>query len=73
MLMGYYWPIMESNSSEYAKKCKKCQIHGNLIHAPAQELHPITTICPFSQWGFDLVGEIHPSSSNGHRFTIIAI
>ena len=72
MRMGYYWPRMELDSFEYAKRCKKCQMHGNFIHAPTQELHPITTICPFSQWGFDLIGEIHPSSSNGHWFIITA-
>ena len=70
MHMGYYWPTMESYLSEYAKSYKKCQMHGNLIHAPSQELHPNITICPFSQWGFDLIGEIHPSSSNGHKFII---
>ena len=72
MRTGYYWPTMESNSFEYAKRCKKCQMHSNLIHAPTQELHPTITICPFSQWGLDLIGEIHPSSSNGHRFIITA-
>ena len=48
MRMGYYWPTMESDSSKYAKRCKKCQMHGNLIHAPTQELHPNITICLFS-------------------------
>jgi len=28
---------------------------------------------PFCQWGLDLVGKIHPSSSNNHKFIITAI
>lgn len=61
---------MEKDSYHFAKKCPKCQIHGNLIHAPAQEPQPFTTSWPFCQWGLDLVGKIHPSSSNGHKFII---
>ena len=32
--MGYYWPTMQANVVCYAKSCQKCQLHGNLIHAP---------------------------------------
>lgn len=28
---------------------------------------------PLSQWGLDLVGKINPSSSNEHKFILIAI
>ena len=70
--MGYYWPTMERKSFTFVKTCSKCQIHGNLIHASAQELQPFTPTWPFSQWGLDLVGKIHPSSSNGHKFIITA-
>lgn len=70
--MGYFWPTMERDSFTYAIKCKQCQIHGNLIHAPAQELYPMIGSWPFSQWGLDLVGKIKPSSSNGHKFILIA-
>lgn len=68
--LGYYWPHMEQESYQFVKRCSKCQIHGNLIHAPAQELHPFATTWPFCKWGLDLVGKIHPSSSNGHKFII---
>jgi len=32
----------------------------------------VTTPWSFSQWGRDLVGKIHPSSSNDHKSIIIA-
>lgn len=35
---GYYWPTMERDAYQFVKKCKQCQIHGDLIHALAQEL-----------------------------------
>ncbi|KAJ9535969.1 hypothetical protein OSB04_un000861 [Centaurea solstitialis] len=38
MTPGYYWPTMEIDSATFVKRCKVCQLHGNLIHAPAVEL-----------------------------------
>jgi hypothetical protein len=37
--------------------------------APAAMLHPIIKPCPFRGWALDFIGQIHPSSSKGHRFT----
>lgn len=63
---------MERDSFKIARTCKQCQIHGNLIHAPAQELHVLATSWTFCQWGLDLVGKINPSSYNGHKFILVA-
>lgn len=38
MRTGYCWPTMEKDSYQFVKKCKQCQIHGDLVHAPTQEL-----------------------------------
>ena len=59
---GYYWPTMENDAFNFAKKCVACQKHGNAIHAPAVALHSLTTPWPFHTWAFDLIGPIHPSS-----------
>ena len=69
---GYYWPTMQADAVRYAKSCKKCQMHENLIHAPRRELIPSTTHWPFQKWAFDLVRKIHPSSSTGPKFIITA-
>lgn len=37
MRTGYYWPSMEKDSYYFVRKCKKYQVHGDLIHALAQE------------------------------------
>ena len=71
--MDYCWPTMQVDVAHYAKSCKKCQLHGNLIHAPRHKLSPSVTYWPFQQWAFDLVGKIHPSSSSGHKFIITTI
>ena len=28
---------------------------------------------PFSTWGIDVIGAIHPAASNGHRYILVAI
>ena len=33
----------------------------------------MTTPWPFSVWGIDIIGEIVPKASNGHRYIIVAI
>ena len=32
LLLGYYWPIMKSDSEELVKTCHACQILGDAIH-----------------------------------------
>jgi hypothetical protein len=39
---------------------------------PAAKLHPIIKPWPFRGWGLDFIGQIHPPSSKGHRFVLVA-
>jgi transposase InsO family protein len=73
MLLGYYWTTMETDCCKFVRRCHRCQIHGNLIHAPPKELYSMASPWPFSTWGIDVVGEIHPAASNGHRYIMVAI
>ncbi|XP_049405271.1 uncharacterized protein LOC125868732 [Solanum stenotomum] len=70
---GYYWLTMERDCFLFVKKCHQCQIHGDLIHSPPSELHPIAAPWPFVAWGMDVIGPIEPKASNGHRFILVAI
>ncbi|KAG7552364.1 Ribonuclease H domain [Arabidopsis thaliana x Arabidopsis arenosa] len=36
--LGYFWPTMISDCIDYAKRCKKCQMHAPLIHQPSEIL-----------------------------------
>ncbi|GMP96894.1 hypothetical protein CsSME_00045332 [Camellia sinensis var. sinensis] len=69
--LGYYWPTMESDASHHVKRCQTCQKHGNLIHAPAVDLHSIRTPWPFHTWAFDLIGPIS-TSSKGYKWILAA-
>jgi hypothetical protein len=69
---GFYWPNMIADCFKYYKGCQVCQKFGDLQLVPAAELHPIIKPWPFRGWGLDFIGEIHPSSSKGHRFVLVA-
>jgi hypothetical protein len=66
--VGFFWPIMMSDCVGYQRRCAACQWFGNIQTAPASLLNPIVKPWPFKGWGLDFIGEIHPSSSKGHRF-----
>ena len=63
---------MIANAVKYAKRCKACQIHADLIYQPLKLLHPTVASWTFEAWGIDVIGPISPPSVKGHRF-ILAI
>jgi hypothetical protein len=63
---------MIADCFKYYKGCQVCQKFGDLQLVPAAELHRIIKPWPFRGWGLDFIGEIHPSSSNRHRFVLVA-
>jgi hypothetical protein len=63
---------MIADCFKYYKGCQVCQKFGDLQLVPAAELHPIIKPWPFRGWGLDFIGEIHPSSSKGHQFVLVA-
>ncbi|KAA3464082.1 reverse transcriptase [Gossypium australe] len=73
MRFGYYWSTMEGDCISYAKRCHKCQIHGDKIKEPPSPLHVMTSPWPFSMWGMDVIGPISPKASNGHRLIFVVI
>ncbi|KAL0352399.1 UNVERIFIED_CONTAM: hypothetical protein Scaly_1628600 [Sesamum calycinum] len=70
--MGYYWPTMDKDCIDYARRCQACQFHANLIHQPPEPLHPTVASWPFDAWGLDIVGLLTKSSS-GHLYILAAI
>jgi hypothetical protein len=57
---------------KYQKGCELCQRFGNIQLAPAGVLNSIMKLWPFRGWGLDFIGEIHPISSKGHQFILVA-
>ncbi|XP_070025402.1 uncharacterized protein [Nicotiana sylvestris] len=64
---------MEKDCFNFVRKFHQCQVHGDLIHAPPAELHPMSAPWPFVAWGMDVIGPIKLKASNGHRFILVAI
>jgi hypothetical protein len=68
---GCYWPTMLEDCFEYYKGCQDCQKFGNIQRVPALALNPIIKPWPFRGWGTDLIGQINPPSSKGHKFVLL--
>ncbi|KAK8705215.1 hypothetical protein V6N13_048821 [Hibiscus sabdariffa] len=73
MRYGYYWSTMERDCINYARKCYKCQIYADKKRSPPLPLHTMNSPWPFAVWGMDVIGQIYPKASNGHRFILVAI
>jgi len=70
---GYYWPtILEDCFKKYFKGCQGCQKFCNIQRAPASAMNPIIKPWPFRGWAIDLIGQIYPPSSEGHKFISVA-
>ena len=70
---GYYWMSMEKDCIQTVRQCYQCQIHGNLNHLQPTVLNSLSSPWPFAAWGIDIIGEIRPNASNGHKYIIVMI
>ena len=69
---GYFWPTILEYCFEYYKGCQDYQRFGNVQKSPASAMNPIIKPWPFRGWRIDLIGQIFPSSSKGHKFILVA-
>ncbi|XP_049360700.1 uncharacterized protein LOC125825398 [Solanum verrucosum] len=70
---GYFWMTMERDSIQYMQMCHQCQVHGDFIRVPPNELNVMGSLWPFATWGMDVSRPIELPVSNGHRFILVAI
>jgi transposase InsO family protein len=63
---------MINDCFRYYKGYESCQKFEDVQLAPASMLHPIIKLWSFHGWVLDFVGQIHPSSSKGHLFVLVA-
>jgi hypothetical protein len=71
--VGFYWPIMLNDCFRYYKGCESCQRFRDVQLAPVAMLHPIIKPCQFHSWALDFIGQIHHTSSKGHRFVLVSM
>jgi hypothetical protein len=69
---GLYWPSMVDDCIKYKKGSEACQQFGDVQTVLASMLYRIVKVWPFRGWGLDFVGEVHPASSKGHIFVLVA-
>ena len=70
---GYYWSTIEGDCHQHSRTCHKCQVYADKIHILPVPLNVLTAPWPFAMWGIDMIGEIKPTTSNGHRFILVVI
>jgi hypothetical protein len=63
---------MMDDCVKYQKGYEACQRFRNIQLAPTGVMNSIVKPWLFTGWGLDIKGEIHPGSSKGHRFILIA-
>ena len=61
---------MKRDALTYAQKCDACQRHSNILHQPAEPLHPIISPWPFMKWEMDIVGKL-PTAPGGKVFMLV--
>jgi hypothetical protein len=69
---NYYWLMMLEDCFKYYKGCQECQKFGSIQKVPASAMNPIIKPWPFRGWEIDLIGQIYPPSSKGHKFVLVA-
>jgi len=65
-------PTILEDCFKYFKGYQGCQKFGNIQRAPASAMNPIIKPWPFWGWAIDLIGQIYPPSSKGHKFILVA-
>jgi len=68
-----YWPTMLKDCIGFAKSCQECQLHAGIQHVPASKLYLIVKPLPFRGWALDVIGEIKPGSSTGHKYILVGM
>ncbi|XP_070045521.1 uncharacterized protein [Nicotiana tomentosiformis] len=61
---------MESDSICYMQKCHQCQIYGDFILVPPNELNVMGSPCTFATCVKDVIGTIEPTASNRYCFIL---
>ncbi|GAU47765.1 hypothetical protein TSUD_193020 [Trifolium subterraneum] len=69
---GYYWPTMQNDAKDHVLRCDKCQRHGDMHLAPANELKMLISPWPFAWWGMDILGPF-PTAARQVKYLIVSV
>jgi hypothetical protein len=57
---------------KYYKGCQDYKKFGAIQRAQASATHPIIKPWPFRGWGIDMISQINPPASKGHKYILVA-
>ena len=72
MRHDYFLPTILKDYITYSKGCQQCHKYGSIQRISIVELHSIVNPWSFRGWAMDLIRKIHPVSSKGHSFILVA-
>jgi hypothetical protein len=70
---SYYWPTILEDCFKYYKGCQECHKFGSIQRILASAMNPMIKPWLFRGWAIDLIGQIYPPSSKGHKSVLVAI
>ena len=65
-------PSLLKNAHAYVRKCDVCQRYARNDLRMKMPLHVSLPLVPFKKWGIDYVGKVHPKSSKGMAYIVVA-
>ena len=69
----FFWPQMGSEVTRYCHSCHICQLSNNKRVVKAPLGSPILAAEPFANVSVDIVGPLHPPSSEGHQYVLTMV
>jgi soluble cytochrome b562 len=68
---GFFWPTMYEDTKEFIKRCRICQLQGNISARNAMPWHYNLQIEIFDVWGIDFMGPF--PKSHGYEYILVAV
>ena len=68
----YFWPTLFKDAHNYVRKCDACQRYARNDLRMEMPLHISLPLVPFEKWGIDYVEKVHPHSSRGMAYIVVA-
>lgn len=68
---GFLRPNMQRKAAKYIKKCDQCPRHAPILHQPGENLNPIISPWPFTQWGRYVIGPFS-RAPRSKRYLVVA-
>jgi hypothetical protein len=69
---GYFWSTLFKDTHDYVRKCNACHWYAQNELRMEMSLHVSLPLIPFEKWRINYVGKVHPHSSKGMKYIVVA-